>query len=63
MGLCIATTATVGDLIQSKFKRIAQVKDSGSLIPGHGGFFDRMDSIIFSAPFVYCILYFFIYVS
>lgn len=51
--ILIAILATVGDLIQSKFKRLAKVKDSGSLIPGHGGFFDRMDSIIFTAPIIY----------
>jgi phosphatidate cytidylyltransferase len=56
LAVLIITTATVGDLIQSKFKRQAQIKDSGSLIPGHGGFYDRMDSVLFTAPFVYLYL-------
>ena len=63
IGILIAVLATIGDLIQSKFKRLANVKDSGSLIPGHGGFFDRMDSVIFSSPWVYFITNFNQYVS
>ncbi len=63
LALSIAITATIGDLIQSKFKRQAKVKDSGSLIPGHGGFYDRMDSVLFTAPFVYLFLMLVTYVS
>jgi len=62
-GGVISILATLGDLIQSKFKRLAAVKDSGSLIPGHGGFFDRMDSVLFSAPIVYALFILVQYVS
>ena len=61
--LITSILATLGDLIQSQFKRYAKVKDSGSLIPGHGGFFDRMDSAIFVAPCFYFLLNFKEYVS
>lgn len=63
MGLIIAVFGTVGDLIQSKFKRQAGVKDSGIIMPGHGGLYDRLDSIIYASPFVYGFLLIVDYVS
>lgn len=63
MAIILSIFGTLGDLIQSKFKRQAGVKDSGRLMPGHGGLFDRLDSIIFSSPFVYAYLQILNYVS
>lgn len=58
----ITFTASVmgnfGDLFESKLKRMAGVKDSGSMMPGHGGFLDRFDSVLFAGPFVWLLLQF-----
>jgi len=48
-----AVFGTIGDLIESKLKRMANVKDSGSFMPGHGGFLDRFDSMLLAVPFVW----------
>ena len=59
LGIIISISGQFSDLAESLIKRDGQIKDSGTTIPGHGGFLDRFDSYIFAAPAVYYYLYFF----
>ena len=54
--LLISTVSQLGDILVSYFKRLSKIKDTGNIIPGHGGLLDRTDGMIFAFPFSYIIL-------
>jgi phosphatidate cytidylyltransferase len=56
IGAATALASQLGDLVQSLLKRAAHVKDSGGLLPGHGGLWDRMDAMLFAAPVLLVLL-------
>ncbi|RZA03701.1 MAG: phosphatidate cytidylyltransferase [Sphingobacteriaceae bacterium] len=57
MGVLISCFGTIGDLIESMFKRSINIKDSGGILPGHGGLLDRFDGLLIAAPIVYIYLH------
>ncbi|MBR5433153.1 MAG: phosphatidate cytidylyltransferase [Bacteroidales bacterium] len=56
LAVLVVIASTLGDMVESRFKRWVGVKDSGKMLPGHGGFLDRFDSVIFSIPIFFAYL-------
>ena len=61
VAIIMVVAGTYGDLVESLFKRSIEIKDSGTSLPGHGGFLDRFDGLLISIPFIVLLLKIFIF--